>query len=269
MTQIDSIRRRIHEHSSSLQEESSQLSEVVMNVHREYTSEKEFYESVKRDAERLQSIDKEKESKLHILQGNVSLLFESCASAISRLENWKENVVGNVLASRSPQRNLNSQNHIGGNISSSDAHIFDEESIRSMCDKLSLVLGDSISMHTTELARVMEVGHGEMKITITNLQNELQEKDIQRERICKELVDQIKVAETNAKNHLLDLQEARVKLNDSQRQLDVMGEERKLLEQRMNELQDKENNAKDLQQKVNSLTDALAAKVQGQLYTIF
>ncbi|XP_057799223.1 LOW QUALITY PROTEIN: trans-Golgi network-localized SYP41-interacting protein 1 [Salvia miltiorrhiza] len=261
-TQIDSIRERIHEHSRVLQEESSQLSEVVMNVRREYTSEKEFYESVKRDAERLQSIDKEKESKLHILQGNISLLFESCASAISRLENWKEHVVENALASGSPQGNLNSQNQIGGNISTGDAHIFNEESIRSMCHKLSLVVGNSISMHTNELARAMEVGHSEMKSTIMNLQNELQEKDIQRERICKELVDQIKEAETNANNHLLDLQQSRVKLNDSQRQLDVMGEERKLLEQRMKELQVNESNAIDLQQKVDSLTDALAAKVQ-------
>ncbi|KAL1532357.1 golgin subfamily B member 1-like [Salvia divinorum] len=263
MTQIDFIRERIHEHSRLLQEESSRLSEVIMNIYREYTSEKELYESVKRDAERLQSIDKEEESKLHILHGNISLLFESCASAISRLENWKEHMVENALASRSPQRNLNSQIQIGGNISIGDASsIFNEESIRSMCDKLSLVVGDSISMHTNELARVMEVGQGEMKSTILNIQNELQEKDIQREKICNELVGQIKEAETNAKNHLLDLQQARVKLDDSQRQLDVMGEERRLLEQRIKELQVNETNAIDLQQKVNSLTDALAAKVQ-------
>ncbi|XP_042045623.1 golgin subfamily B member 1-like, partial [Salvia splendens] len=262
MTQIDSIWERIHEHSRLLQEESSRLSEVVMNVHREYTSEKEFYESVKRDAEHFQSIDKEKESKLHILHGNISLLFESCASAISRLGNWKEHMVENALASRSPQRNLNSQNQIGGNISVGDASIFNVESIRSMCDKLSLVVGDSISMHTNELGRVMEVGQSEMKSTIMNLQNELQEKDIQKEKICKELVGQIKEAETNAKNYLLDLQQARVKLDASQRQLDVLGEERKLLEQRVKELQVNETNALDLQQKVNSLTDALAAKVQ-------
>ncbi|XP_047965693.1 trans-Golgi network-localized SYP41-interacting protein 1 [Salvia hispanica] len=261
MTQIDSIRERIHDHSRLLQEESFQLSEVIMSVRREYASEKEFYESVKRDADHLQSIDKEKESRLHILQGNISLLFESCASAISRLENWEEHMVENSLASRSPQ-NLNSQNQIGGNISVGDASIFNEESIRNMCDKLSLVVGDSISMHTNELGRVMEVGQSEMKSTIMNLQNELQEKDIQKEKICKELVGQIKEAETNAKNYLLDLQQARVKLDASQRQLDVMGEERKLLEQRVKELQVNETNAIDLQQNVNSLTDALAAKVQ-------
>ena len=264
MTQIDSIRERIHEHSRLLQEESSRLSEVVMNVHRGYISEKEFYESVKRDAERLQSIDKEESSKLHILHGNMTLLFENCAIAISRLENWKEHMVENALASRSPQ-NLNSQNQIGGNISVGDASIFNEESIRNMCDKLSLVVGDSISMHTNELAKVMEVGQSEMKSTIMNLQNELQEKDIQREKICKELVDQIKEAEATAKNHLLDLQQARIELDDTRRQLDAMGEERKFLEHRLTELQVNETNATDLQLKVNSLTDELAAKVQGEL----
>ncbi|KAL1552595.1 golgin subfamily B member 1-like isoform X2 [Salvia divinorum] len=262
MTPIDSIRERIHDHSRLLQEESFRLSEVVMSVRREYASEKEFYESVKRDADHLQSIDKEKESRLHILQGNISLLFESCASAISRLENWKEHMVENALTSRSPQRNLNSQNQIAGNISIGDARIFNEEIVRSMCNKLSLVVGDSISMHTDELAKVMEVGLSEMKSTIMNLQNELQEKDIQREKICKELVDQIKEVETTAKNHLLDLHQARVKLDDSHRQLDAMGEERKLLEHRLKELQVNETNATDLQLKVNSLTDELAAKVQ-------
>ncbi|XP_042038842.1 golgin subfamily B member 1-like isoform X2 [Salvia splendens] len=262
MTHIDSIRERIHDHSRLLQEESFQLSEIIMSVRREYASEKEFYESVKRDADHLQSIDKEKESRLHILQGNISLLFESCASAISRLENWEEHMVENSLASRSPLRNLNSQNQIAVNISIGDARIFNEEIVRSMCDKLSLVVGDSISMHTNELAKVMEVGQSEMKSTIMNLQNELQEKDIQREKVCKELVDQIKEAETTAKNHLLDLQQARIELDDTRRQLDAMGEEHKLLEHRLKELQVNETNATDLQLKVNSLTDELAAKVQ-------
>lgn len=259
MSQISFIRERIHEHSHLVQEETSQLSELIMNIRREFTSQKELYESVKRDVERLQLIDKEKESELRILQGNTSLLFESCASAISRLENWKEHA-GNEWASGSPQRKINS---------TGDARIFNEESIRSTCDKLLLVVGDFISVHANELARVMEVGQSEMKCTIMNLQNELREKDIQKDRICKELVDQIKEAETNAKNCLLDLQQARVQLHDSQRQLDVMTEEHKLLEQRLKELQDKETNALDMQQKVNSLTDAMSAKVQGQLYSVF
>ncbi|KAL6524185.1 hypothetical protein OROMI_031280 [Orobanche minor] len=62
--------------------------------------------------------------------------------------------------------------------------------------------------------------------------------------------------------YLHDLQQARVDLHDSLRQLDVMADERKVLEQRLKELQHHETNAIDLVQKVSSLTDALAAKGQ-------
>ncbi|KAL8521692.1 hypothetical protein ACS0TY_011996 [Phlomoides rotata] len=259
VTQIGSLREQLQNHSRLLQEESSRLSEVVMNIHREFTSHKELCDTLKRNVKKLQSDEKDRESELHILQGNISLLYETCASAISKLENYKDHVSRNALASRAPERNLKSQTQIeGGNSLIHDSHIFSEESIRSMCDKLLLILGDFISMKN----ELMEVGQGEMKNTIMNLQKELQEKDIQRERICMELVNQIKGAETNAKNHLHDLQQARAQLHDSQKNLDVMKEEHQVLEQRMKELQDQETNSIDLQQKVNSLTDALAAKVQ-------
>lgn len=264
MTQIGSLRELLQKHSHLLQEESSRLTEAVMNIHREFTSHKELCDTLKRDVEKLQSDEKDRESELHILQGNISLLYETCATAISKLENCKDHAARNVLASRAPERNLKSQTQIeGGNSLIHDSHIFSEESIRSMCDKLLRILGDFISMQN----ELMEVGQGqgEMKNTIMNLQKELQEKDIQRERICMELVNQIKGAETNVKNHLHDLQQARAQLHDSERKLDVMKEEHQVLEQRMKELQDQETNSIDLQQKVNSLTDALAAKVQGQL----
>ncbi|KAK4435693.1 hypothetical protein Salat_0732800 [Sesamum alatum] len=259
MTEIGSLREQLHNHSHLLQEEASWLSEVLMNVRREYTSHKESCESMKKYVKKLELIEKEKESEIHILQGNISWLHESCASAISEIENWKEHVVGNALASRSPERNLKSQVRVeGGNSFTDDIHIFNEEGIRGTGDKLLLVVRDLISMQS----ELLEVGQREMKSTILNLQKELQEKDIQRDRICMELVNQIKEAETNAKNYLNDLQQARVQLHDSQRDLDVMKEERKVLEQRMKELQDQETNSKELQQKVDSLTDALAAKVQ-------
>ncbi|KAI3468410.1 hypothetical protein Pfo_025073 [Paulownia fortunei] len=258
ITEIGSLRERLYNHSHLLQEEVSRLSEVAMNVHREYTSQKELCDSLKRDVKKLKLIEKEKESEFHILRGNISWLYETCASAISEIENWKDQVVGNALASKAPERNLKSQIHIEGGNSFTNDIIFNEEGIRGLCDKLLLVVGDFISMQS----ELMEVGEREMKSTIMNLQKELQEKDIQRDRICKELVNQIKEAENNSKNYLHDLQQARVQLHDSQRQLDVMAEERKVLEQRIKELQDQETNSIDLRQKVNSLTEALAAKVQ-------
>lgn len=255
-TQIGSFRELLQNHSHLLQEESSRLSEVVMNTCREFTSHKELCDALNRDIKKLQSDEKDRESELHFLQGNISLLYETCASAISKLENCKDQVA----------RNASSRTQIeGGNSLIYDRHIFNEESIRSICDKLLLVLGEFISMQN----ELMEAGQGEMKSTIMSLQKELQEKDIQRERICMELVNQIKGAETNVKTHLHDLQQARAQLHDSQKKLDVMKEEHQVLEQRIRELQDQQTNSIDLQQKVNSLTDTLAAKVQGQLCIIF
>ncbi|KAL7122389.1 hypothetical protein ACP275_01G043300 [Erythranthe tilingii] len=257
-TEIGSLRERLYNHSNLLREETSRLSEVVMNVHRENTSQKELYESMKRDVKKFEMIEKEKESELHILQENISLLYEACGSAISEIENWKSRVDGNTLASRAPERNLKVETHTKGRNAFTDTRIFNEEGIRSMSDNLLLVVRDFISMQS----EVMDVGQRDMKSTIMNLQKEVHEKDIQRERVCMELVNQIKEAENNAKSYLHDLQQAKVQLRDSQRQLDAMAEERKVLEQEMKELQDQKTNSTDLQQKVNSLTDALASKVQ-------
>ncbi|EYU22062.1 hypothetical protein MIMGU_mgv1a0000322mg, partial [Erythranthe guttata] len=257
-TEIGSLRERLYNHSNLLREETSRLSEVVMNVHRENTSQKELYESMKRDVKKFEMIEKEKESELHILQENISLLYEACTSAISEIENWKSRVDGNALASRAPERNLKVETHTKGRNAFTDTRVFNEEGIRSMSDKLLLVVRDFISMQS----EVMEVGQRDMKSTIMNLQKEVHEKDIQRERVCMELVNQIKEAENNAKSYLHDLQQAKVQLRDSQRQLDAMADERKVLEQEMKELQDQQTNSTDLQQKVNSLTDALASKVQ-------
>ncbi|KAL0312222.1 UNVERIFIED_CONTAM: hypothetical protein Sradi_5621500 [Sesamum radiatum] len=146
------------------------------------------------------------------------------ANAISEIENWKEQVGGNALASRSPEGNLKSGLCTeGGNSFTDNINIFNEEGVRGTGDKLLLVVRDLIRMQS----ELLEGGQREMKSTILDLQKELQEKDIQRDRICMELVNQIKEAETNAKNYLNDLQKARVQLQDSQRDLDVMKEERK------------------------------------------
>ncbi|KAL3844322.1 hypothetical protein ACJIZ3_001725 [Penstemon smallii] len=257
ITEIGSLRERLYNHSHLLHEETCHLSEVIRNVNREFVSQKESYESIKRDVKRLESIEKEKESELHILRENISLLYETCTSAGLELENWKNHVVGNVLASDNPERN--SQISVKeGNSLTNDMHNFTEEGSRVMCKKLLLVVKDLVSKQK----EFMDVGQRDMKNTLLNLQKELQEKDIQRDRICMELVNQIKEAETNAKNYLHDLQQVRATVHDLQRQLDLMKAEREVLDKRMKELQDQETNSIDLHQKVISLTNALTAKEQ-------
>ncbi|XP_051137589.1 trans-Golgi network-localized SYP41-interacting protein 1 isoform X2 [Andrographis paniculata] len=257
MNEIDSLRELIYNHSHSLQQEASQLFEVVENVHRGYNSHKGICESMKKDVQKLESIVKEKESELHILQGNISLLYETCGSAISEIENLKH-VAGNAMASRSPARSKSQIPGEGLNNSANGIPIINEEGIRSIRDNLLLVVRDIIHMQND----LVESGQDEMKRTISNLQKELQEKDIQRDRVCTELVNQIKEAETNAKNHLHELQQVKMQLHDAQRKLNAMEEEHKVLDQTIKELKDQETDSNDLRQKVNSLTEALAAKVQ-------
>ncbi|KAL6524235.1 hypothetical protein OROMI_031330 [Orobanche minor] len=238
MSEIGLLRERLYNHSHLLEE---------------------LCDTLSGDVKKLKLIEKEKELESHILRGNISCLYETCANAISEIESWKDRVAGSVLASRAPETDFKHQIRVeGGNNSSPDAQNFDEEDIRGMCGKLLLLVGDFISMHS----ELMEGGQIEMKSIITNLQKELQEKDMQTERICMELVNQIKEAETNAKKYLHDLQQARADLHDSLRQLDVMADEHKVLEQRLKELQHHETNSIDLVQKVSSLTDAVAAKGQ-------
>ncbi|CAA0831932.1 Unknown protein [Striga hermonthica] len=123
-------------------------------------------------------------------------------------------------------------------------------------------LSESAKNEILEHVSQLEGGQREMKSTIIDLQKELQEKDIQREKIVMELVTQIKESETKAKNYLHDLQEARAHLNDSQKQLDVMKEKCEGLEQRLKELQHHETNTVELAKQVNSLSAALESKTQ-------
>ncbi|XP_073131000.1 uncharacterized protein [Henckelia pumila] len=258
LTEIGSLNEQLHKHSLMLHEEICYVSEVMRGIHGEFISQKELNESIRRDAKQLESTAKENESEIHHLHGNVSLLYEACVGAISEMERWKDLVDGNRSASRDAERNLKSQIFGGGYGITDDIRLYTTEGIRSTRDKLLVAVRDCTSMQT----ELNEVGQREMKNAIVSLQKELQEKDIQRDKICKELVNQIKEAETNAKNYLQDLQQARAQLHDLQRQVDAKEDDNKVLDQRLKKLQDQEINYLDLQKKLNSLTNALAAKEQ-------
>lgn len=130
-----------------------------------------------------------------------------------------------------------------------------------MAERLSVAVKEFFSIK----GDITEGEKKEMKVMISNLQKELQEKDIQRERICMELVSQIKEAESAVTSYLLDLQSSRTRIYDLEKQVDVKEEERELLKQRVKELQDGQAISADLQERVRSLTDVLAAKEQGTL----
>ncbi|KAB2072238.1 hypothetical protein ES319_A07G002500v1 [Gossypium barbadense] len=110
--------------------------------------------------------------------------------------------------------------------------------------------------------QIAEGSQREMKITVENLRKDLQEKDIQKDQIFAELVGQIKLAEAAAMNYSRDLQSSKTLVHDLEKELEVVKEENKSLQQRVKELQDVHANSVELHDRVKSLTDVLSSKDQ-------
>ncbi|KAL7187137.1 hypothetical protein ACSBR1_037244 [Camellia fascicularis] len=259
MKEIGALKEELYKHLITLDEGAKYASEVAGIIHREVTSQKQSFESMRENIIRLEVMEKEKDTESVVMRRNISLLYEACSSSVVEIENCKAQFVGNGLAAT--DLGMNSESSISsdeGNLFSRQTHLSSDERIRIMADRLLSVVKD----FTCIQAQVVEGGQKEMKTTISNLQKELQEKDIQKDRICVELVSQIKKAEAAARSHLQDFQSAKARLNDLERQLEVMEEEHDMLEHRVKELEDGEATLKDSEERVRSLSDALAAKEQ-------
>ncbi|KAF5456575.1 hypothetical protein F2P56_026043 [Juglans regia] len=254
VTEIGDLEEKLRKHSVSLHKQNSSLSNLVAAVHGEMTSQKESVESMKRDIIRVESVKSKKDMELIILQRNIAVLYEACASSVMEVENHRVDLVGNNMTAGEVGLNLKSTAFADGG----QAHFSSEESIRNMADRLVLAVRNFASLKTETI-----VGSGkEMKITIANLQKELHEKDIQNERICSELVSQIKEAEAATRSYSLDLQSSQTRVHDLEEQVEAIETERNLLKQRVKELQDAQVASTELQDRVRSYTDVLAAKDQ-------
>lgn len=255
--EIGSLREKLHRHSISLHEAAQSLSALMGVIHGDMTSQRESFKFMKRELSRLESMEKEKDMELVSMRRNQGLLFESCTASIMAIENRKAQLGGNGVVARDLGINLSSDegNSFGGN-----ALFSSEEGIKTVAERLLLAVNDFASMQT----EILDDSQKDMKARIADLQTELQEKDIQKERICMELVSQIRQAEATALGYSTDLQSANTQVHDLEKQVEVMEKERNALEQRIKDLQDGEAASKELQEKVKSLADVVAAKEQGQ-----
>ncbi|KAI7987185.1 hypothetical protein LOK49_LG13G02881 [Camellia lanceoleosa] len=259
MKEIGALKEELYKHLITLDEGAKHASEVAGVIHREVTSQKQSFESMRENIIQLEVMEKEKDTESVVMRRNISMLYEACSSSVMEIENCKAQFVGNGLAAT--DLGMNSESSISGDegtLFSRQTHLSSDVRIRIMADRLLSVVKD----FTCIQAQVVEGGQKEMKTTISNLQKELQEKDIQKDRICVELVSQIKKAEGAARSHLQGFQSAKARLNDLERQLEVMEEEHNMLEHRVKELEDGEATLKDSEERVRSLSDALAAKEQ-------
>ncbi|KAF5743388.1 hypothetical protein HS088_TW09G01457 [Tripterygium wilfordii] len=256
--EIHALNVKLYEHSTSLQEQARTLAEVMGVFLRERTSQKESYESMKREILHIDSVKREKDMEIVTLHKNLALLYEACTGSVVELEYMQLELVGSLAAG---DLGVNSKPEIftdGGHSFGGQTHFSSEKHIKTMADRLRLVVKNFAGVKDDIVAG----SHKETKIAIANLQKELQEKDIQKERICMELVNQIKEAEAAARAYLLDLQSSNAQVHDLQKRVKEIQEERNSLESRVKELQDEQASLTELQGRVKSLTHILAAKEQ-------
>ncbi|GAB4833088.1 hypothetical protein Ancab_007147 [Ancistrocladus abbreviatus] len=258
-TIIGDLKERIRSHSKSLHEEAEHLKNGISNLQRGVISQKEYLESVKAEFLQLESTEKERDMHAIAMHRSISLLYEACASSIVEIESRKAQLVGNGLANEDAGVTMKSLALADGGTSFSSQNLSSsEECIKTLADRLLLAVKDFVRLH----AENIEACNKELRSTVSNLQSELQEKDIQKDQICMELVSQIKEAEISAKKYSQDLESTKSQVHELEKRIEVMEKERRLLEERVVDLQQKQVMPIELEEKVKSLTDILASKEQ-------
>ncbi|KAH7674715.1 Tropomyosin domain-containing protein [Dioscorea alata] len=261
--QFDQLKENVRKHYISINQQASHLSKTMGIIQSELTSQKELSESLRRDISGLELILEEKETTIQSLSRNLTLLYDACSISISEIENTKAQKSGNSLhpmqhVSEKSQIILKSLGHVGGEVPAGRLGFpFTEDSIRSLADSLLSVVKNTAIVEVLDGSKERE-----LKATILELQQELQEKDIQMNRICDELVSQIKEAESVAKRNSLDLDSAMAQVNALKSQVEVMGRDKESLELRINELKGLEASSEGLNEQIKSLTELLSAKDQ-------
>jgi chromosome segregation ATPase len=100
----------------------------------------------------------------------------------------------------------------------------------------------------------------ELKAIVLELQQELQAKDVQISTISSDLSCQLKVAESSAKQFSVDIEDARMKLQNLEKEADVLQNQKKDLETQLNELKNMESMASEQRGRIEKLTDELSRK---------
>ncbi|KHG27162.1 chromosome partition smc [Gossypium arboreum] len=259
-TEIAALKEKLIVQSKSLQEKGLGIWNVLEILHREKKSQKESFEAMRRNIMHLESVGEERDMEILVLRRNIAFLYEACANSVLEIENQKAELLGNNLGTADLGTKMKPVIFADGVHSLSGQNIVSaEENIKTMADKLFSTVKDFLRMK----AEINEGSQREMRITIANLQKELQEKDIQKDRICMELVSQIKLAEASATNYSRDLQSSKTRVYDLEKELEVMREEQTSLQQRVKELENVQTNTVELQDRVKSLADVLSSKDQG------
>ncbi|CAH9107623.1 unnamed protein product [Cuscuta epithymum] len=257
VVELSSIREMLDEHSQLVYDEARHITESFGRIQEEITLQKQLFDSMKKDMTDLKCIGKEKDSELLQMRRYSSLLYEACTSAVYEIENGRSQFFGNDSVFTVPRSTSVSWNSVGDGWTR-DNNLFSEDTIRSVCERLLIAVKDLVNMQM----ELVEVNRKDNKAAMSNLQKELQQKDIQGEKICRELVRQIKEAEAVSSNYLQELQLEKVQVHDLQRYVKLMEEEQTKLEDKIKELQDQGASLAEAQNRVEALEGMIAAKEQ-------
>ncbi|KAK4801557.1 hypothetical protein SAY86_022044 [Trapa natans] len=252
---IGILKKDLQKHLTQLQEQAIYLSNGVTAIHREIDSRKESSEVMEKDIKHLTLAQKERDMEILSLRRNLTLLNEACSITLMEIKNSKATWIHNSFST------VDHEVHRDGTTFTLEGSPFDdhtgllfEESIRSFAERMiSEAKGLS---HAKD--DVVEVTQKQLKNRVADLEKELQEKD----RICMELTSQIKVAEAAATGYLSDLQSTKAFVEVLEKQVKGAEKEHKLLEEKIQNVQDKEVAAYELEQRLRSLTDLLSSKDQ-------
>ncbi|KAI3929169.1 hypothetical protein MKX01_006405 [Papaver californicum] len=261
--EIDDLSERLYKHSMSSDQQAKGLFKVMESVYRDIGSQKDSFELMRSNISNLESVTKEKDTGIILMHKNFKLLYEACNNSIFEIENCTSQIGGNglpsgvrVLESMGVDLKLPISND--GRESVDRSAPFTKERIRTMADTLLLAVKELTSF---QLGTV-ENSQKELKITISNLQNALQEKDMQGNQICTELVNQIKEAEAIASNYLINLESSKTQVHNLENQVEKLQREQNALESRLKELQDVVTSSQELHDRINSLNGDVTKKEQ-------
>ncbi|KAL0922155.1 hypothetical protein M5K25_006120 [Dendrobium thyrsiflorum] len=259
MNHCNALRERICNHSVFIDKKAVHLSETVEAVKRRNSSLKDTSESLKREITHLESKLKQKDAKTSSIYRNLTLLYEACSTSVMETFRRKSQITGNTGTLGENVLNLDIARTLP-----SYANMGEVEDVHSMDDCIKMMVESILSTvkETNSTNELVERTERELKATVLALQRELQEKDIQMNRVCEELVSQIKDAETVAKRSMADLDSSRAQFSNLEKKAEAMETNKNSLELRLNELQNVEALSKLLQERINSLSEAVNAKDQ-------
>ncbi|KAI4379747.1 hypothetical protein MLD38_006001 [Melastoma candidum] len=244
-------------HVASFQGQTTRLSQAINSLNTEVVS-RESISEIQRDVEHLKFIGKEKDMEIASLHRVITSLSEACSVSLREIEITEASLMdmsrGNFDGSLTTGERFNLP------LRDVDKALAlpSEEFCKSLAERLLLC----VKRYSSARSKLWEQGQNELKATIANLQRKLYEKDVEKERACKDLVNQIKKAEAAANVYSSDLQSSKILVDELREKVKTMEEGQGKMMHQLKEFEDQRLASAELEERVRSLSELVASKDQ-------